>query len=227
MLSQAKLLRVLQSGEYYRVGGNKVQKANVRVIAATNEDLEKMVREGNFREDLLQRLQQIHLVVPQLAERQEDIKPIIDLTIAKSSKPYLTLSSDLLALLNRYDWPRNVRQLKDTISAMVIYSSAAELTIGDLPKTFFEKQNSPNSTKNEQSISTDGGERPIKVDSTLAFEQAEIDFGRKYIETAIDKLGGNVSGRKLAKYLKIPKGTLTRRLGQLGIKVKSSVDSKN
>ncbi len=125
MASQAKLLRVLQSGEYIRVGSSKVSKTDVRVIAATNVDLLYAVSQGKFREDLYYRLNAIQISMPSLRERKEDIYLLFRKFTSDFSEKYgmskITLTHDAIDLLNNYRWPGNIRQLKnvaDTVSAL-------------------------------------------------------------------------------------------------------------
>jgi DNA-binding NtrC family response regulator len=115
---QAKLLRVLQTGEYERLGSNVTRRTRVRVIAATNADLAALIREGRFREDLLYRLNVIELEVPALAERQEDILPLARHFL----EPGFTLTPDALRALTRYHWPGNVRELRNAIHRACLLS---------------------------------------------------------------------------------------------------------
>ncbi|MCP5108856.1 MAG: sigma-54-dependent Fis family transcriptional regulator, partial [bacterium] len=117
---QGKILRLLQEQEFYRVGGSRTIKVDVRVIASTNKNLEEMVREGTFREDLFYRLNVFTLHLPPLRERKEDIPLLIDHLLQNVSKK-MAISSNSLPMLVAYSWPGNVRELKNTIeSASVI-----------------------------------------------------------------------------------------------------------
>jgi len=136
LLLQSKILRVLQEREVERLGGSKPIKIDVRIIAATNKDLEEMVHKGIFREDLYYRLNVIPIHIPPLRERKEDIPLLIYYFVDKFSKTYgknLTVSKELVNLLKEYDWPGNVRQLQNTIERMVILSKSERLDFKDLP----------------------------------------------------------------------------------------------
>ncbi len=136
LLLQSKLLRVLQEKEVERLGGSKPIKVDVRIIAATNKDLEKMVYEGTFREDLYYRLNVISIHIPPLRERREDIPPLVYYFLEKFNKQYgknLKISEKLMDIFLRYDWPGNVRQLQNTIERMVILAKGDILTEENLP----------------------------------------------------------------------------------------------
>lgn len=124
MNTQARLLRVLESGEYIRVGSSKVQKTNVRVVAATNVDVYEAVKKGKFREDLYYRLNTVPLRVPALRERKEDIyllfrKFVVDFT-DKYRSPHVQLTADAQQLLTEYSWPGNIRQLKNIAEQIAV-----------------------------------------------------------------------------------------------------------
>jgi two-component system response regulator AtoC len=121
---QAKLLHVLQDGEFSRLGSNKRQTVDVRVLAATNRDLEKMMLAGEFREDLYYRLKVIEITVPSLRERRDEIGPLTDLFLArytrKYNRPLPEISDELRQLFQEYDWPGNIRELENLIKRLVI-----------------------------------------------------------------------------------------------------------
>ncbi len=135
--TQARLLRVLQNGEYIKVGSDVVQKTNVRVVAATNKDLKKAVNEGKFREDLYYRLSTIQIDIPSLRERTDDIKLIARVFAHDFAETYNTqpikLSEDALRVLSQYSWPGNVRQLKSLIESICLFEAGHEIT-GDIVK---------------------------------------------------------------------------------------------
>lgn len=131
---QAKLLRFLQSMEFERVGENKTRKVDVRIIAATNKDLEKSIQDGGFRDDLFYRLNSVHLKIPPLRERTEDIPLLIQSFITKFSPgPVKQISPEALSLLRYYDWKGNVRELENTIERTVLLSSGNNIDTRDLP----------------------------------------------------------------------------------------------
>ncbi len=132
---QAKILRVIQDKEIERLGSEKVIKVDVRIIAATNKDLEKLVKEGKFREDLYYRLNVVPIHVPPLRERKEDIPLLVEHFLEKFNKKYnkkVKISPNAMAMLMEYDWPGNVRELENTIERLVIMNDGVIKTT-DLP----------------------------------------------------------------------------------------------
>ena len=134
---QSKLLRVLQEQEVERVGSNKAVKLHVRVISATNSDLENMVKLGTFREDLYYRLNVIPLHLPPLRERQQDIMYLAAFFLEKQcrlmGRAQCSLSKEALAALEQYSWPGNVRELENLIERMIVFTDAAVITLEDVP----------------------------------------------------------------------------------------------
>ncbi len=134
---QVKLLRVLQEREFERLGGNQTIKVDVRVIAATNRDLEKAMHEGKFREDLYYRLNVVSVVIPPLRERKEDIPELLDHFIKKygqaNRKKISGVSAEVRDLLMRYSYPGNVRELENIIERAVVLSKGGHITTADLP----------------------------------------------------------------------------------------------
>jgi two-component system response regulator AtoC len=135
---QVKILRVLQEKEFERVGGSEVIKADVRIVAATNRDLDKMVDKGEFREDLLYRLKVIPIQLPSLRERKEDIPLLVDFFLDKYSreinKGKLYMERETLELLRNYDFPGNIRELENLIERLIILSSGDSIDPSLLPK---------------------------------------------------------------------------------------------
>lgn len=134
---QAKLLRVLESGEFIKVGESKTIKVNVRIIAATNRDLQKEIEAGHFRSDLFYRLSVFEITMPPLRERVKDIPVLANhfagLFAAKTNKPAPVLQRDYFEALQRYHWPGNIRELKNIIERSVILNENGQLTTKDLP----------------------------------------------------------------------------------------------
>ena len=130
--TQVRLLRVLETGEYLRVGSNEVRKTDVRIIAATNVKMKKAIREGRFREDLYYRLATIPITMPPLRERGRDIELLFRKFAADVAEKYrldpIYLTSDALQLLNAYKWPGNIRQLKNVVENLSIVSKEREIT---------------------------------------------------------------------------------------------------
>ena len=197
---QVKLLRVLQERIIEPVGSEIIRRIDVRVIGSTNLDLQRRVRQGNFREDLFYRLNVIPIVVPSLAERRGDIPLLVKEFIRKfEPKSKITAARELLERLSTYSWPGNVRELENLIERMVIMRRSNTLTVEDLPPDF------------DQPVSDD-------LDTTmtghLTFHEAE----EKLVRNALDNCGWNKS--KAAKYLNVPRHVLLYRMKKYGIEEK-------
>lgn len=136
--TQARLLRVLETGEYIRVGGQKVMKTDVRIVAATNVNMHKAITEGRFREDLYYRLNTIPVQMPPLRDRGEDILLLFRLFTMQMAEKYriprITLTDDAKALMLKYKWPGNVRQLKNITEQMSVLSQQREINAEMLSK---------------------------------------------------------------------------------------------
>lgn len=134
---QAKLLRLLQDREYERIGETKTRSANVRILAATNKDLQEAVKEGTFREDLFYRLNVISLTLPGLSKRKTDIGPLLKNYIEffgnKLGRGNISITDEALAALDNYDWPGNLRELKNAVERSVILCKDNEISLRDLP----------------------------------------------------------------------------------------------
>ncbi len=143
---QAKLLQILDDGELRRVGGTKTRSVDVRIIAASNKDLQAEVRDGQFREDLFFRLNVIRLDVPRLAERREDIPPLVDHFLARFQLPGRTrkrMSPEALKVLMAYAWPGNVRELANTLEGLTLLAPGDEIRHQDIPSTLRSSQEAP------------------------------------------------------------------------------------
>ncbi len=194
---QVKLLRVLQERIIEPVGSEITRRIDVRVIGATNVDLQRRVRQGKFREDLFYRLNVIPIVIPSLSERRDDIQLLTKEFIHKfEPNSKITASRDLLERLSTYSWPGNVRELENLIERMVIMRNSSTLTAKDLPADF------------DQPVSDDPD---VEMSGHLTFHEAE----EKLVREALDKCGWNRS--KAAKYLKIPRHVLLYRMKKYGI----------
>jgi DNA-binding NtrC family response regulator len=191
---QVKLLRVLQQDEYTPVGSTKVLKTDARVIAATNRDLESLVRKNEFREDLFYRLNVVTIEVPALRERHEDIPKLIAYFSrrlrAKGHTPP-QFSSKALEALVRYAWPGNVRELENTIERLALFSRGRLIEVSDLPEKIRQKQ------------------APLESRLFEALPPLE-EMERRYLFHVLKVLGGN--RKKAAEVLKIDRRTLYRML---------------
>ncbi|CAN5590979.1 hypothetical protein BH20ACI3_BH20ACI3_29570 [soil metagenome] len=194
--AQVRLLRVLQDGEFTRVGGNEVLKADVRVLAASNVDLERASELGTFRRDLYYRLSVFPIVLPPLRDRRSDIHPLIisflERYTNKTGRFVSGISKDAVRALVNYDWPGNVRELENAIERSVIIASGRQIEMDDLPESI---RLAPS---NEREIKLE-----IKVGSSIEGEK------RAFIETSLDKLAGKIVG---ARAVGLVKRTLYLRL---------------
>ena len=214
LLLQSKLLRVLQEKEIERLGGSKPIKVDVRIIAATNKDLEKMVREGTFREDLYYRLNVIQIHIPPLRERREDIPVLIYYFLDKFNKMYgknLSISDELVETLTSYDWPGNIRQLQNTIERMVILAKNPVLTEEDLPVDI--KKNLKREVKRAKSNLISSEER-VQLPKTIE----EIE--RENIIKALEET--NYIVKKAAEKLGMTPRQVRYRMEKYGIPLKKS-----
>jgi len=145
--TQIKLLRVLQEGEFERVGGNRTIKINIRIIAASNRDLQEVVRNGNFREDLYYRLNVVNIRLPLLKDRREDIPFLVNFFIEKYNKRYHMrvkgISQRAMNLFNDYEWTGNVRELENTIESILVINSPEVVDIQHLPQEIRDFKESP------------------------------------------------------------------------------------
>jgi two-component system NtrC family response regulator len=198
---QAKILRALQERTVDRVGGVKPIDLDVRVVAATNKDLEREVREGNFREDLYYRLSVVTLQMPPLRDRKDDIPILAEHFLRKFSPgPTVRLAPDALALLTAYGWPGNVRELENVMERASILKRGDTITREDLP----EKLNRKATGASQVLLNLpEGG---------LSLEELEKDL----IIKALEKHKGNQT--RAAEYLRITRPTLIYRMEKFGLK---------
>jgi two-component system, NtrC family, nitrogen regulation response regulator GlnG len=214
---QTRLLRVLSDGTFYRVGGHQPIRASVRVIAATNQDLEARVREGLFREDLFHRLNVIRLRLPSLRERREDIPLLARHFLAKSARELGSepkrLSDAAMTYLSAQDLPGNVRQLENVCHWLTVMSPTQIIEIGDFP---------PEMRTASEAVSVDWlAALAREVDHLLASGERNImdNLSRKFERTLIEKALAHTGGRRIeaAGLLGIGRNTITRKTGELGI----------
>ena len=184
---QVKLLRVLDGAPYYRIGGQRKVSVDVRVLAATNQELEQQVARGHFRSDLFHRINQFRIRVPPLRERVEDIIPLAEYFL-KQHSPKAVLCPDTREALRRYAWPGNVRELRNAMAHASIASQSYEIHAGDLPVL--------------QSAAAGG----LRGHDELALDGIE----RQTILEALDRTGGH--HQKAADLLGISRRTLSRKL---------------
>ena len=208
---QTKLLRVLQEREFERVGDSHTTKVDVRVIAATNSDLTRMVADGQFREDLFYRLNVIPVELPPLRERKEDIPLLVQHFLDKfravdpaggQPRAGITVAQDAIRRLMAYSWPGNVRQLENAIErAVAISAGRPQIDAADLP---VEIQQAEPALPSTVSLPEDG----LDLDVFIAHVEREL------IERSLERTGGN-KGRA-AKLLNLKRTTLVEKLKRFG-----------
>ena len=219
--TQTRLLRVLQDGEFFRVGGVDSIKADVRIIAATHQKLESLVETGAFREDLFHRLNVIRIHVPKLSERREDIPRLLThfLTAASSELEVETkvLSEDALNVLTQLPWPGNVRQLENTCRWLTVMAAGREVLLSDLPSELLQHHD-PSSegtaeTWHEQLAGW--ANRQLAEGQSNVLRQALPLFESIMIEAALQHTGGRKA--EAAELLGWGRNTLTRKLKDLDL----------
>ncbi|WP_192035569.1 nitrogen regulation protein NR(I) [Halomonas sp. YLGW01] len=212
--TQTRLLRVLADGEFYRVGGHVSVKADVRIIAATHQNLETLVSDGRFREDLFHRLNVIRVHLPTLAERREDIPRLTQHFLAEAAKELATetkvLTPEAEAHLTRLPWPGNVRQLENTCRWLTVMASGREVLIDDLPPELRSTEGTETAAGDWRSAFRDWADRALAGGQTHLLEEAVPDFERILIETALKHTGGRKG--EAAELLGWGRNTLTRKL---------------
>lgn len=198
MSTQVKILRVLQEREFERVGGEKTIRVDVRLIAATNRDLASEVKKGNFREDLFYRLNVVHIEVPPLRERKEDIELLtinfLDEFNKEDGRKIEGISPQARRALLNYDWPGNIRELKNCIESSVVLAKGNMIQLEDLPPQITQKEGEAKSS--------------ITINLPTTMEEAE----KKIILSTIEYCAGNKS--RASELLDIGRKTLHRKLNE-------------
>ncbi len=204
---QAKTLRILQEQTFERVGGTKLIRVNVRVLAATNKDLEQEIEKGTFREDLYFRLNVIPIIVPALRERIEDIPELIkefihEFSLTSNIEPK-EFAQDAIDMLQQYNWPGNVRELKNLVERLMIMTQDTVIHADDLPFPL-----------NSRPRTRDDLQYAIR---SLPFKEAKNEFEKIFIETKLHELKGNIS--KTAEAIGIERSNLHKKIRAYHIKI--------
>ncbi|MBN2413813.1 sigma-54-dependent Fis family transcriptional regulator [candidate division KSB1 bacterium] len=207
--TQAKLLRVLQENEFFRLGGTKPQKFDVRIISATNKNLLREISLGHFREDLYFRLNVIPVTVPPLRERTEDIpilvKHFADIYSNKNGKRPKIFSDSAMALLVKYHWPGNIRELKNIVERLGIMINNQEIGVQDV--------NSVLSGALPQNLTE---EKALSFDESVPLKEQINNFEKDIILQLYDRYNGNVS--RIASVLQTDRANLHKKLKKYGIR---------
>jgi two-component system nitrogen regulation response regulator GlnG len=223
---QTRLLRVLSSHEFYRVGGQKPIKSDVRIIAATNQNIEDLIKTGQFREDLYHRLNVFRIELPPLRKRKEDIPALVKHFLKKSADEIKSERKDIeenaMDILNEYNWPGNIRQLENTCRYITVMAPSTSITIDDLPDEV-----------KSIGMTTNGSTQVNELDANMDWEVTLSDHIRSVLQDQNDLT--NLSkelekillqealkaskGRRIdaAKILGLGRNTITRKIKDLGL----------
>jgi two-component system nitrogen regulation response regulator GlnG len=217
--TQTRLLRVLADGEFYRVGGTTPIKVDVRIIAATHQNLEKLVDAGTFREDLFHRLNVIRVHLPKLAERREDIPRLMQHFLKKAAEELAVdpkiLRADAEEYLSTLPWPGNVRQLENTCRWLTVMASGRDIHVADLPPELINQAEAQPTGQTWQQGLKNWAEQELKRGKKGILESAIPEFEQIMIGTALKHTGGR--RRDASILLGWGRNTLTRKINELGI----------
>ena len=223
---QTRLLRVLSSHEFYRVGGQKPIKSDVRIIAATNQNIEDLIKTGQFREDLYHRLNVFRIELPPLRKRKEDIPALVEYFLKKSADEIKSERKDIeenaMDILNEYNWPGNIRQLENTCRYITVMAPSTSITIDDIPD---EVKNIEMITNGSTQVN--GSDANIDWEVTLSDhiksvlkDQKDLTNLSKELEKILLQEALKASnGRRIdaAKILGLGRNTITRKIKDLGL----------
>lgn len=214
---QVKLLRVLQEREFERVGGNRTIHVDVRIVAATNQDLEMLIEEKRFRKDLFYRLNVIPIVIPPLRERRSDIPLLIDHFLTRFNQSKHTEVSgpapDALQRLTEYGWPGNIRELENMVERLVVLKKHGAISLGDLPDKISRRPPGPELTEQFIRFGEDG------INLSREVEQYE----KQLIMEALRKANGVTS--RAAQLLHLNRTTLVEKLKRKGVDPRSNLEA--
>ncbi len=217
--TQTRLLRVLADGEFFRVGGTSPVKVDVRIIAATHQDLESLVAEGKFREDLFHRLNVIRVHLPKLAQRREDIPKLMHYFLHKAARELdveaKAIDSEAERFLSQLPWPGNVRQLENTCRWLTVMAAGREILLSDLPPELLQPPSESNgaSTKHWQGVLAEWAGNKLAAGESNVLRNALPEFERIMIEAALAHTGGRRA--EAAETLGWGRNTLTRKIKEL------------
>lgn len=216
---QTRLLRVLADGEFYRVGGHEAVRVDVRIIAATHQNLEALVGEGRFREDLFHRLNVIRVQLPSLRERREDIPLLMEFFLQRAASELAVEAKLLLPetaeKLREFDWPGNVRQLENTARWLTVMGSGREIHPDDLPPELHAPQPGRSGRGDWRESLRAWARQSLAEGREGLLEEATPGFETTMIETALEFTGGRK--QDAARLLGWGRNTLTRKIKELGL----------
>lgn len=217
--AQTRLLRVLADGEFYRVGGHNLVKVDVRIIAATHQDLTKRVEQGLFREDLYHRLNVIRIPLPNLNQRSEDIPALARHFLVTSAKELAVetkqLSSAAAEYLQKLDWPGNVRQLENVCRWLSVMGSGSQILVSDLPPELKGQAHTSSNEESWQNLLSKWAKKELQFGQQQILSNALPAFEKVMIEAALKHTHGR--RREAAELLGWGRNTLTRKINELGL----------
>ena len=211
---QTRLLRVLQEGEFFRVGGSKSIKVKTRIITATHKDLNYLVRQNLFREDLLHRINAIKIELPNLQKRKSDIMELANYFMIQFSKefkvPLKSLDDEVKKIFLRYAWPGNIRELQNVCKYLSVMSTDSIITINELPKDLLAKEDNHNKSENWEEILESWILKEFNNDSENISEKINNVYESILIKSALKLSGGNKT--EAAKILGWGRNTITNKM---------------
>ncbi|OKH89958.1 nitrogen regulation protein NR(I) [Thalassospira sp. TSL5-1] len=227
--AQTRLLRVLQEGEYTRVGGRTPIRVNVRIVAATHRDLRKLIREGSFREDLFYRLNVVPIRLPSLRERLEDIPELVNHFLAQASEqglPRKTLSAEAMARLKAHRWPGNIRELENMVRRLTALYSQDMIGVDVIETEFAENSVAESAPAGEPQSLSESIERHVReyydahdddLPSSGLYDRILREMERPLLTVTLEATRGNQV--KAAEVLGLNRNTLRKKIRDLGLEV--------
>ncbi|RZA07810.1 MAG: sigma-54-dependent Fis family transcriptional regulator, partial [Proteobacteria bacterium] len=225
---QVKLLRALQEQRFTPVGANREVEVNVRIVAATNRNLEEMIKKGEFREDLFYRLNVLPIFLPPLRERKDDVLALVEHFLQKFNGTYGAkiqgVADEARELLMKYNWPGNIRELENVMEHAFVIESGARITPASLPDSIRGLSRSGKSAVASDNQGADGKENisyAINLNN-LDFQNQKEEFEKHFIISALKVFNGRIN--QTALHANIPKKTLLRKLEKYGLTAKDYQD---
>ncbi|HME91891.1 MAG TPA: sigma-54 dependent transcriptional regulator [Myxococcaceae bacterium] len=221
---QVKILRALQESEFERVGGIKTTRVDVRLIAATNRDLQLEIEAGRFRKDLYYRLAVVPIVLPALRNRQSDIPMLaqhfIEKYNRKLNKKFEGISEEALTLLKAYPWPGNIRELENLMERVLLFADGPTISAKDLPDNIRLSAAQPAVAAPAQAVSLDAAPGETGLKDIVKMKSAELE--KDLIAKALEETGGNVT--RAAKLLQISRKSLQTKMKEFGLRDEGSAE---
>jgi two-component system response regulator HydG len=232
---QVKLLRVLQEKKFTPVGSNREIEINVRIVAATNRNLETMIKDGSFREDLFYRLNVLPIQLPSLRERKNDIEALskyfVDRFNHRYKKNIKGLNEEACAILKAHKWPGNIRELENVMEHAFVLEASDEITVDSLPEKLKKDRNTDVTETSGAHLSLEMGSVPMGEDELLSFklnvqkfdfQASKEEFEKQFLIGALRAFKGKIN--QTALHANIPKKTLLRKLEKYGITAKEYIN---